>query len=445
VTLSTATSQRQSVLELPEAAEVTVVIDSLSKRFSACGARIGCLLSKRADILDAATRFAMSRLSPPTLGQLGGMAAIEDPGPFVEGMISRVSSSPRCPGRGAGQAAGRAGPRRAGRVLPDDAAAGRLGGALLLVAARRLFSQRRDGDAGARSRLLPAPPALARARCASRTYSAEAPLRRAVDLLGRALHCLSRPNCEASKLMTEAVQSLQALLGRLSSFFDIFDLSFIVSGGEQLWRRCCSSTSCTCPTAFPDWMQGACMAESVLVLACYVLGMLSFVLGRLLRRLLRFFADLASRSPSAARPADFADALQQHELQRQSRAITARSPATSAALAPLQDPKSRRGKPDPVAQSAALRLYALMWTQVRQQSSLAPSQVLLNRYWVMAALCDGMVVAAALWLGVLLVPRCTDSRQCSFCFWVGLGWCSRDAGDAAVSARSRALCPSPGR
>jgi len=83
--------RKQSVLELPEAADVTVVIDSLSKRFSACGARIGCLISKRADLIDAVTRFAMSRLSPPTLGQLGGMAAIEDPGPFVDGMISQFT------------------------------------------------------------------------------------------------------------------------------------------------------------------------------------------------------------------------------------------------------------------------------------------------------------------------------------------------------------------
>ena len=76
-----------SVLQIPGAAEVTVIVDSLSKRFSACGARIGCLVTKRAEIIDAATRFAMSRLSPPTLGQLGGIAALEDPGPYITSMI----------------------------------------------------------------------------------------------------------------------------------------------------------------------------------------------------------------------------------------------------------------------------------------------------------------------------------------------------------------------
>jgi aspartate aminotransferase len=77
-----------SILQIPGAADIAVVIDSLSKRFSACGARIGCLVSKNREIIDATTRFAMSRLSPPTLGQLGGMGALEDPGPFVSGMIA---------------------------------------------------------------------------------------------------------------------------------------------------------------------------------------------------------------------------------------------------------------------------------------------------------------------------------------------------------------------
>ena len=76
-----------SVLELPDSGEHCVIIDSLSKRFSAYGARLGCIISLRGDLIDATTRFAMSRLSPPTLGQLGGVAALENPGPFVSSMI----------------------------------------------------------------------------------------------------------------------------------------------------------------------------------------------------------------------------------------------------------------------------------------------------------------------------------------------------------------------
>lgn len=78
-----------SVLALPGAADVAVVIDSVSKRFSACGARIGCVVTKLSELMGAITRFAMSRLSPPTLGQLGGLAALSDPGPFIASMIAQ--------------------------------------------------------------------------------------------------------------------------------------------------------------------------------------------------------------------------------------------------------------------------------------------------------------------------------------------------------------------
>ena len=71
-----------------------------------------------------------------------------------------------------------------------------------------------------------------------------------------------------------------------------------------------------------------------------------------------------------------------------------------------------------------------MWTQVRQQMDLAPSQVLLNRYWVMAALCDGMIVSSLLWLTVLLTSRARlEHMQLGFLAWVGL----------ALSALSMAL------
>lgn len=78
----------RSILSIAKADEVAIVIDSFSKRFSACGARVGCLVSKIAPIIDAATRFAMSRLSPPTLGQLGGTAMLAQADSFVPGMIT---------------------------------------------------------------------------------------------------------------------------------------------------------------------------------------------------------------------------------------------------------------------------------------------------------------------------------------------------------------------
>ncbi len=74
-----------SILELPELGERAIVVDSLSKRYSLCGARVGAILSRNAELMAAARRFAMARLSPPVLGQLVAAAALElGPGYFAE-------------------------------------------------------------------------------------------------------------------------------------------------------------------------------------------------------------------------------------------------------------------------------------------------------------------------------------------------------------------------
>jgi aspartate aminotransferase len=68
-----------SVLSFPEIADRAIMVDSLSKRFSVCGARIGCLVSRNREVVAAAMKFAQARLSPPTLGQLMGVAALDLP------------------------------------------------------------------------------------------------------------------------------------------------------------------------------------------------------------------------------------------------------------------------------------------------------------------------------------------------------------------------------
>ena len=213
--------------------------------------------------------------------------------------------------------------------------------------------------------------------------------------------------------MNEAVQSLQALLGRISGFFDIFDLSFIVSGASSL-AALLLVYKLHGPTAFPDWMQGV-HGGLLLVLACYVLGMLSFILGRLLRRLVLRITTWKPFKTRLAR--QVGDAIRQHDL-RPKDSDTSTLASYLRLLAPSADPKQIQS---PEADTAALRLYTLMWTQVRQQNELAPSHVLLNRYWVMAALCDGMIVSAALWLTVLAASlhRLT-TMQLGFLGWMGL-------------------------
>ncbi|MGB0591984.1 MAG: pyridoxal phosphate-dependent aminotransferase [Myxococcota bacterium] len=60
----------RSVLTYPELGDRAVVVDSLSKRFSLCGARIGCLVSKHKGVMASAMKFAQARLSPPALAQI---------------------------------------------------------------------------------------------------------------------------------------------------------------------------------------------------------------------------------------------------------------------------------------------------------------------------------------------------------------------------------------
>ncbi|MEO6884335.1 MAG: pyridoxal phosphate-dependent aminotransferase [Bacteroidia bacterium] len=68
-----------SVMHIKGVEENVVLLDSISKRYSACGARIGALISKNKEVMNAAIKFAQARLSPPTFGQIAGEAAIDTP------------------------------------------------------------------------------------------------------------------------------------------------------------------------------------------------------------------------------------------------------------------------------------------------------------------------------------------------------------------------------
>lgn len=65
----------KSVLELEGIEERVIVVDSISKRFSCCGARIGAVITRNADVYQAVLRFAQARLCPPTVEQRAALAA----------------------------------------------------------------------------------------------------------------------------------------------------------------------------------------------------------------------------------------------------------------------------------------------------------------------------------------------------------------------------------
>ncbi len=68
-----------SAMQLEGVEKNVVMLDSVSKRYSECGVRIGALVTKNRDVLAAALKFAQARLSPPGLGQIAGEASIDTP------------------------------------------------------------------------------------------------------------------------------------------------------------------------------------------------------------------------------------------------------------------------------------------------------------------------------------------------------------------------------
>ena len=76
-----------SVLEINELDQNTILIDSVSKRYSMCGARVGCMVTKNKEVLETALKFAQARLSPPSLGQVAGEAALNTPKSYFTEVI----------------------------------------------------------------------------------------------------------------------------------------------------------------------------------------------------------------------------------------------------------------------------------------------------------------------------------------------------------------------
>ena len=76
-----------SVMNLEGLENNAIMIDSVSKRYSMCGARIGAMISRNAELMSAALKFGQARLSPPTFGQWASMAALETPQSYFDGVV----------------------------------------------------------------------------------------------------------------------------------------------------------------------------------------------------------------------------------------------------------------------------------------------------------------------------------------------------------------------
>ncbi len=76
-----------SAMNLKGIEDNVILLDSVSKRYSACGVRIGCIISKNKEVMKTAMKFAQARLSPPTFGQIISEAAIDTPAAYFDKVI----------------------------------------------------------------------------------------------------------------------------------------------------------------------------------------------------------------------------------------------------------------------------------------------------------------------------------------------------------------------
>lgn len=76
-----------SIFNLEGIEENAIVIDSISKRYSMCGARIGAFVCKNKQVVATAMKYAQARLSPPTFGQIAGEAALKTPTSYFENVV----------------------------------------------------------------------------------------------------------------------------------------------------------------------------------------------------------------------------------------------------------------------------------------------------------------------------------------------------------------------
>lgn len=164
----------------------------------------------------------------------------------------------------------------------------------------------------------------------------------------------------------EAADALKTLLARIGEIFGVFDLSFFVAGavcaGAVVFGGYISGATWLSRLAPEEWKA---VQIGAAVLGCYVLGIVCFAAGRRRRR-----PSFYLRLPEQLR----AFALdREYDLQALPPSGTARAERCSL-------------------------LYTRLWAEMRQDKALAPSLNLVTRYWVMAAMCDGLGVALGLWV-----------------------------------------------
>lgn len=85
-------SKHHSTMHLKGVEDNVILIDSVSKRYSACGLRVGCLVSKNKEVINTAMKFAQARLSPPSIGQVAAEAAIDTDDDYFKDIVKEYEA-----------------------------------------------------------------------------------------------------------------------------------------------------------------------------------------------------------------------------------------------------------------------------------------------------------------------------------------------------------------
>jgi hypothetical protein len=162
----------------------------------------------------------------------------------------------------------------------------------------------------------------------------------------------------------ELAAALNIVFSKIGDFVDIFDLSFFVSGAVCLGALAFGNAQghLISPAAFGEGYNAL-----MFLVACYVLGLICFAFGRMMRP-----------KKSSLFAADFKSIVERHGL----------GPRYSLYLS------DRPGD--------AMLLYNRFWAMARQIAALGPSFTLVRRYWSMAATYDGVLAALMVWWAVFL-------------------------------------------
>jgi hypothetical protein len=171
------------------------------------------------------------------------------------------------------------------------------------------------------------------------------------------------------------MDAFKSIINRIGDFFDIFDLSFFISGATSagalfVWMMMSGNSQVKVFTSGFNIF--------IVILGCYVIGLINFACGRFLRTSISSIVGKIKNKGSYSR---LKSILVSHHLD------------THAHYKEYFNEENKD-----LSSRNMMSLYIRLWADVRQDQALLPSFSLLRRYWVLAATFDGLAFSLILWI-----------------------------------------------